>query len=172
MAGERIWRDLDPAQAHGWACVVCGRDFLRQPYTASARGMPDTAVQRVAVGRSESGSPVFACGGDGDRCADRGAGRGWALLRIPEEALAAAGAAFVAELERATASTPTGDPRHVYPDEVVAAAVEAAAPLVVAAELRRLVELGTERPALWAWGGHWVRELRDRADELDPVGRR
>ncbi|MGH3900973.1 MAG: hypothetical protein ACRDTA_22560, partial [Pseudonocardiaceae bacterium] len=73
------------------------------------------------------------------------------------------GAAFVAALELATAHTPTGDARHAYPDEVVAAAVEAAAPLVVAGELRRL--------AARAGGYEQRRELVERADQLDPGGR-
>src|SRR5205823_2711085 len=46
--------------------------------------------------------------------------------------------AFLAALERATEATPSKDPRHAYPDEVIAAAVTAAAPVIVAAELRRL----------------------------------
>lgn len=96
-----------------------------------------------------------------------GAGGGPALW-VPEEALTAAGVAFVAELERATAHTPTGDARHAYPDEVVAAAVAAAAPLVVAWELRRIAALTIYTGAV----GELRRELRARADELDPVGRR
>jgi hypothetical protein len=63
--------------------------------------------------------------------ADEG-GTGAQLLHIPEEALTAAGAAFLAALEHATEATPSKDPRHAYPDEVIAAAVEAAAPVIVA----------------------------------------
>lgn len=81
-------------------------------------------------------------------------------LHIPDEALTAAGAAFLAALERATVATPSKDPRDAYPDEVIAAAVEAAAPVIVAAELRRL----SYEIALFAPGYH---ELRQRADQLD-----
>jgi hypothetical protein len=44
-----ILRNLTPAQADGLACVVCGADYLvvRTPH--------------VPVGRSETGSQVFAC---------------------------------------------------------------------------------------------------------------
>lgn len=95
-----------------------------------------------------------------------GSGSARSALRIPEEALTAAGGAFLAALERATAATPTGDPRHAYADEVVAAAVEAAAPVVVAWELRRLVtEVGGD-----AGRYGWVWALGARADELDPDG--
>lgn len=83
-------------------------------------------------------------------------------LCIPDDALTAAGAAFLEALARATAATPTGNPRHAYPDDVVAATVQAAAPLIVAAELRRLAE--------WVMTdvrGH--QQLRKRADQLDPA---
>jgi hypothetical protein len=85
-------------------------------------------------------------------------------LHIPEEALTAAGAAFLAALEQATEATPSKDPRHAYPDEVIAAAVEAAAPVIVAAELRRL----SSEIALFAPGYH---QLRQRGDQLDAAGR-
>jgi hypothetical protein len=65
-------------------------------------------------------------------------GTGAPPLRIPDDALTAAGAAFLIALEHATEATTSKDPRHAYPDEVIAAAVGAAAPVVVAAELRRL----------------------------------
>ncbi|MCQ4082239.1 hypothetical protein NGB36_16900 [Streptomyces sp. RB6PN25] len=42
---------LTPAQADGLACVVCDADFLR------------VAVAHVPVGRSDTGSQVFACKG-------------------------------------------------------------------------------------------------------------
>lgn len=106
-------------------------------------------------GRRGPGRSVVAGMSEG-----RGVGPG---LRIPEEALTAAGTACLAALERATADTPTGDARHAYPDEVVAAAVEAAAPLVVAWELRRL--------AARISGYEQRRELTGRADWLDPGGR-
>jgi hypothetical protein len=85
-------------------------------------------------------------------------------LHIPDEALTAAGAAFLAAPEQATEATPSKDPRHAYPDEVIAAAVEAAAPVIVAAELRRL----SYEIALFAPGYH---QLRQRADQLDAAGR-
>ena len=59
-------------------------------------------------------------------------------MHIPHEALTAGGTAFVAALERATEATPSKDPPDAYPDEVIVATVEAAAPVIVAAELRRL----------------------------------
>lgn len=91
--------------------------------------------------------------------ADHGGG-GPHPLHIPDEALTAAGAAFLGALERATEATPSKDPQDAYPDEVIAAAVEAAAPLIVAAELRRL----SYEIALFAPGYH---QLRQRADQLD-----
>jgi hypothetical protein len=95
-------------------------------------------------------------------CAGQG-GAGARALCIPDEALTAAGAAFLAALERATEAMSSKDPRHAYPDEVIAAAVEAAAPLIVAAELRRLAyDIG-----LFAPGYH---QLRQRADQLDVAG--
>ena len=85
-------------------------------------------------------------------CADQ-SGSGPHLLHIPDEALTVAGAAFLAALERATVATPSKDPRDAYPDEVIAAAVEAAAPVIVAAELRRL----SYEIALFAPGYHELR---------------
>ena len=49
MNREPILRDLSPSQADGLACIVCGADFLRVP------------VRHVPVGRSLTGSQVFAC---------------------------------------------------------------------------------------------------------------
>lgn len=95
--------------------------------------------------------------------ADQG-GTGAQPLRIPDEALTAAGVAFLAALERATEATPSKDPRHAYPDEVIAAAVEAAAPVIVAAELRRL----SSEIALFAPG---YQQLWQRANQLDAAGR-
>jgi hypothetical protein len=93
-------------------------------------------------------------------------GSGATLLAIPDEALTMAGMAFWDELDRATARTPTGDPRHAYPDEVVEAAVAGAAPVIVACELRRLVTevAGDAGRYGWVWA------LTARADELDPGG--
>src|SRR2546423_15208289 len=67
-------------------------------------------------------------------------------------------------LEQATEATTSKDPRHAYPDEVIAAAVEAAAPVIVAAELRRL----SYEIALFAPGYH--HQLLQRADQLDLAG--
>jgi hypothetical protein len=91
-------------------------------------------------------------------------GPGAQPLQIPDEALTAAGVAFLAALEQATEATPSKDPRHVYPDEVIAAAVEVAAPVIVAAELRRL----SSEIALFVPGYH---QLRQRANQLDAAGR-
>lgn len=146
---ERAWgAGLSAAQADGQACVVCGRSFRVGGSVA------------VPVGRSVStGSQVFACVSG---CADEAAElAGW-LVVVPVEALTAAGAAFLAALEHATAATPTGDPRHAWPDDLVAATVHAAAPVIVAAELRRLAGEIAYAPA--------HRLLATRADELDPPG--
>lgn len=48
---ERRWTGLCAAQADGQACVVCGRNF-------GVRGSVS-----VPVGRSRTGSQVFACVG-------------------------------------------------------------------------------------------------------------
>ena len=63
------------------------------------------------------------------------------------EALTAGGAAFLAAADRA------GGVHRAYPDDLVAETVTAAAPLVVAVELRRVAA-----------------ELRARATDLDPAG--
>jgi hypothetical protein len=56
---EKIITRLTPLQADGLACVVCGADWLR------------VRVPHVPVGRSVTGSQVFACvgcrPGDGQR---------------------------------------------------------------------------------------------------------
>ena len=57
---ERIWTGLSPAQADGLACVICTHDFR-------IRGSVS-----VPVGRSHTGSQVFACV---DRCAQAAAER-------------------------------------------------------------------------------------------------
>lgn len=46
---NRMWPDLDPVQAEGEACVVCGRSTAEPGW----QGQP--------VGRSATGSQVFAC---------------------------------------------------------------------------------------------------------------
>jgi hypothetical protein len=50
---EEIVTELTPSQADGLACVVCGADYLR------------VHVPHVPVGRSGTGSQVFACVGCG-----------------------------------------------------------------------------------------------------------
>ncbi|MGH3834466.1 MAG: hypothetical protein ACRDSF_01995 [Pseudonocardiaceae bacterium] len=144
---ERVWgAGLSPIQADGRACVVCGR------------GLRVRGSVAVPVGRSSvTGSQVFACTG---ACAERAGELGPAarLVAVPPHAWAAAGAAFVAALDWAG-----GDVRRAWPDDLVEAAVHAAAPLIVAAELRQLAQQieGDARGYL---------RLRARADELDPAG--
>jgi hypothetical protein len=53
---EWTWSGLSPKRADGLVCVICGRSFLR------------TGSVFVPVGRSRTGSQVFACA---DRCAER-----------------------------------------------------------------------------------------------------
>ena len=159
MSGP-LWYDLDPAQADGLTCVICSRDFLRHP------------VPRVPVGRSVTGSQVMACVGS---CAEQAVLPAW-WLAIADEAWIAAGAAFLAAVDQAST---TGDSREVYPDDLVTAPVRAAAPLIVAAELHRLVtqcQPGID-PRL-SYGKRWHREgitlvcaaLTNRASEFDPAG--
>lgn len=51
---ERVAVDqLTAAQADGLSCVECGCDFLR------------VRVPRVPVGRSQTGSQIFACSSHG-----------------------------------------------------------------------------------------------------------
>jgi hypothetical protein len=141
--GERIWSGLDVLAADGLACVICGRDFLsRAPRV------------RLPVGRSHTGSQVFACVGD---CAEM-AGAMPTVLMIPRQALAVGARAFLMVLDRAG-----GNPREVWHEVLVAATVRAAAPLVVAAELRRIATETTT-------GDQWAGCLRARATELDPAG--
>lgn len=131
---EREWEGLSPVQADGRACVVCGRSVRLRGSVA------------VPVGRSaQTGSPVFACVGG---CAGAVAALAGRLVAVPVEAMVAAGAAFLAALEAAG-----GDVHRAWPDDLVTATAHAAAPLVVAAELRRIAA-----------------ELRARADALDPAG--
>ncbi|MEV5302712.1 hypothetical protein [Amycolatopsis methanolica] len=51
MSGEAIITGLTVPQGDGLACVVCGADYLR------------VRVPHVPVGRSVTGSQVFACVG-------------------------------------------------------------------------------------------------------------
>lgn len=129
---ERTWIGLPTAAADGLACVMCGRSLRGR-----GRGW-------APVGRSHTGSQVFACVGD---CAERARATP-EVMEIPMEALTAGGAAFLAVLEGAEGALHRADP-----DELVAETVRAAAPLVVALELRRIGA-----------------EVRARADELDPAG--
>jgi hypothetical protein len=140
---ERIWTELDAVAADGLACVICGRSFL-------SRG----SRVRLPVGRSDADSQVFACVGD---CAEL-AGAMPEVLMIPPEALVVGGMALLRVLDRVG-----NDPRQTWHGVLVAATVRAAAPLVVAAELRRLAAEPTT-DELWAGC------LRARADELDPAG--
>ncbi|HEX4701825.1 MAG TPA: hypothetical protein VH352_06835 [Pseudonocardiaceae bacterium] len=48
---DTVWPDLNPDQADGQACVVCARHYLCH------------RVAHVPVGRSVTGSQVFACVG-------------------------------------------------------------------------------------------------------------
>jgi hypothetical protein len=130
---ECDWAGLSPTQADGQACVVCARTFRVRGSVA------------VPVGRAHTGSQVFACVGS---CASEATALTEELVAMPVEALSAAGAAFLAALEAAG-----GDGHRAWPDDLLATTVGAAAPLVVAAELRRI-----------ATG------LRARADALDPLG--
>ena len=140
---ERVWTELDVAAADGLACVVCGRDFRLRRSPA-----------RRPVGRSHTGSQVFACVGE---CTDRAAATP-ERVTITSEALTAAGTALLAVLDAAG-----GDLNRTYPDDLVVAVVRAVAPLVVAAELRRMAGQVNQ-------GSLWTMALRARADELDPAG--
>ncbi|MCA1709802.1 MAG: hypothetical protein LC808_43595 [Actinobacteria bacterium] len=140
---EQTWTALGSAQADGLACVICARDYLRRP------------TSRIPVGRSATGSQVFACDGG---CADL-AYRTTGVLHIPDEALTAAGMAFLSALERATKS---GDVQQAYPDDLVNSTILAAAPLIVAAELRHMAEHMPNDAATH-------QQLRERADQLDPA---
>jgi hypothetical protein len=54
--GTSAWSGLGPAQAKGRACVICAQNLATR--AEAARG-----PVVVMVGRSSSGSPVFACPG-------------------------------------------------------------------------------------------------------------
>jgi hypothetical protein len=154
---ERVWEGLSTGQGDGRACVACGRDYLH------SRQSP---TRRVPVGRSLStGSQVFACVGE---CAVRAAVRCYpgGVMAISGVALSEATRA----LHRATAvegMTVVGDPLRV--GEVVCAVVAAAAPLVIAAELRRLTEVFDDRArAVWSQIADTVAAL----EGTDPAGQR
>lgn len=55
---DRLWKVLDDQQADGFACVICGRDFVRDP------------ARRLPVGWSVTDSQVFACIGECTDLAD------------------------------------------------------------------------------------------------------
>ncbi|GDY32908.1 hypothetical protein [Gandjariella thermophila] len=56
MNREEVITGLTATQADGLACIICGLDYLRIPGSVS-----------VPVGRSMTGSQVFACV---DHCAE------------------------------------------------------------------------------------------------------
>jgi hypothetical protein len=150
---ERTWSGLDPAQADGQACVICTQRF---------RG---SGSVWVPVGHSPTGSQVFACAG---ACAHTALAPG--ALQVPTQALIAAGGAFLHALEVAAG----GDLRRAWPDDVVIATVNAAAPLIVATELRRQAD-SLHREAVGGDPkgtafGRAASVLRRRADQLDPHG--
>ncbi|MEY7972582.1 hypothetical protein AB8O38_11345 [Saccharomonospora xinjiangensis] len=66
MNAEKVITGLSPLQADGLACVVCGADYLC------------VRVPHVPVGRSVTGSQVFACVGC---CADEARGAAGGELR-------------------------------------------------------------------------------------------
>ncbi|MFF0144452.1 hypothetical protein ATK36_3371 [Amycolatopsis sulphurea] len=51
MSRDTLITGLTPVQADGLACATCGADYMRVP------------VPHVPVGRSVTGSQVFACVG-------------------------------------------------------------------------------------------------------------
>lgn len=57
---ETVWTGLDPVEADGRACVICGANFHH------------TKTAAIPVGRSHTGSQVFACTGDCAETAKRG----------------------------------------------------------------------------------------------------
>jgi hypothetical protein len=130
--GERVWTKLPAPAAEGLTCVICGQNLR-------GRGL-----KWIPVGLSHTGSQVLACAGN---CAQQAMATPQ-LLAIPIDALTAGGAAFLAVLERSG-----NDVHQADPDDLVTETVQAAIPLVVAAELRRIAA-----------------ELRARAAELDPTG--
>lgn len=154
---ERIWEGLNTGQGDGRACVTCGRDYLHSH---------QAPTRRIPVGRSHStGSQVFACAGE---CLTRAEVRCY-----PGGAVALSGVA-IAEATRALHRTvivgdltPPGDPRQVQ--ELVCATVAAAAPLLIAAELRWLAWVFDERArSVWSQISDTVAAL----EGTDPAGQR
>ena len=144
---------LSLAQADGRACVVCGRRLR-------GRGLV-----WLPVGRSHTGSQVFACAG---ACAQTATTPD--AVVIPEGALSVAGSAFNTALEAAG-----GDVHRAWPDDLVTATVTAAAPLIVATELRRLAASSQVQHGDSTHGVMVavipVADLTARANTLDPLGR-
>lgn len=124
----RIWEGLSTGKADGRACVICGRDYL------TTRRAP---APRVPVGRALStGSQVFACVGD---CAGRAATRCYPGGAMALSGVALAKAATAVHSHAIRELTAPEDPLRV--GEVVCEVVAAAAPLVIAAELRWLARM-------------------------------
>jgi hypothetical protein len=142
---------LSLAQADGRACVVCGRRL---------RGK---GLVWQPVGRSHTGSQVFACAGT---CASTATAPD--AVVIPEGALSVAGSAFNTALDAAG-----GDVHRAWPDDLVTATVTAAAPLIVATELRRLAASSAvqhgESPGGVRVAVLPVADLTARANTLDPL---
>jgi hypothetical protein len=154
---ERIWEGLGTGQGDGRACVICARDYLRSH---------QAPTRRVPVGRARStGSPVFACAGV---CAARAAVRCYrgGVMAVSGVALAEANRA----LQRAVAlkgAGLVGDPLRV--GEVVCEVVAAAAPLLIAAELRCLAEV-FEDLAAQVW--NLITDSVAALEGTDPVAQR
>ena len=166
MSG-RVWAGLDPVQADGLACVVCGRDF-RTPGSVS-----------VPVGRSHTGSQVFACVGE---CAAATGEPAVGRRAAPGEVAATGGTAVPLGVPVEAVDALCDATASFYRQDLEVAVRETAAPLVVAAELRRLagemdpatgpaafdvvnescVDARVDRAREW-WAGY----LRARADQLD-----
>lgn len=65
---EHVWQGLNAAQADGHECVMCESSFVEPavPEAHRLRARPGTrstpaGISTVPVGRSETGSQVFAC---------------------------------------------------------------------------------------------------------------
>jgi hypothetical protein len=79
---------------------------------------------------------------------------------IPDQAMDVAWRTFSESLSQADS--------HLDYVEALADAITAAAPLIVATELRRLADELYEGPQRWPWSKAGL--LRDRANELTPPG--
>ncbi|MDQ3273444.1 MAG: hypothetical protein M3Q39_00035 [Actinomycetota bacterium] len=163
---ERMWPGLNPVAADGLACVVCGRDF-RTPGSVS---MP--------VGRSHTGSQVFACdpvcvAATGEPVVGHRAARGEPTATRPAVVPLGVPVDAIDALSDAALS--------FYAQDLAAALRDTAGPLVVAAELRRLAaewDPQLDDPHATHGERHHrggiavvCEALRDRATELDgPAG--